>query len=186
MKLGLIGALAGLILGWWLGIQLVKGQWAEADNAALREQETLTADALGDWQDAEEKSAVAEAARLQTELRIEQVENELRTAINQAPLVETIEIEVLGDCPAISCPMPDTRQHFRLWNSAINNSAEALFPAIETDIGHAVVWRSHHFAYMDADCGFIDENRNGTMGPLELDQCGGKWLDTRVLVRASH
>jgi len=186
VKLGLIGALAGVILGWWLGSQLVKGQWAEADNAALREQEALTADALGDFLNAEEKSAVAEAARLQAELRIEAVENELRTAINRTPMVETVEIEVAGDCPAISCPMPDTRQHFSLWNSAINNSSETLFPAIEADISHAIVWRSHYFAYVDANCQPVDSRGNGTMEPLKLDQCSGKWRNSRVLVRASR
>ena len=186
MKLGLIGAFSGLILGWWIGSQLVKGQWAEADNAALREQEALTADALGEFFDAEEKSAVAETARLQAELRIETIENELRDRINQAPIVNTVTIEVEGDCPAISCPMPDTRQHFRLWNAAITNAPETVLSPIEANISNAVVWRSHYFAGMDADCRSVEPGRNVAMESWQSFECNGKWRNSRLLVRTTR
>ena len=186
MKLGLIGALGGVILGWWIGNQLVKGQWAEADNVALRAQEQLTADAAEQLQSAEAEGAEALLQLSQAEVRIEHVENELEIAINQAPLVEMVEVSIPGECPSFSCPMPDTRKHFRLWNSAISNSTEALFPAVETAVGDGAVWRSHHFTELDADCRSIDGRGNGAMGPLELDQCRGKWRNSRVLVRASR
>ena len=61
LRAGLIGLIGGVLVGWWAGSNHVEGQWAKAESAALRAQETLTREAIDDMKAA---NAATDAASI--------------------------------------------------------------------------------------------------------------------------
>lgn len=130
--LAIVAILAGLG-GWTAGSKYVRGQWAEADNAALEAQIDATARAIAERNALQTQVAAIERQLVGAELAASDWEIRYREALNREPIIrtETRTVEVPGDCPdiTIECPVIDARAHVRLWNNALAGILAAADPA---------------------------------------------------------
>ena len=146
MKLAAIGAIAGALLGWWLGTNHIEGKWAKADNAALREQTRLYDEAIKDNRKLEDSNALALLRLSVSEEESRRVKDELQAEIDKEPLVRAI---VLDSIPDGQCFVPDVERHFRLWNCGISNSCQTLPDAVQADHSNGSLRGSDIVAGMD-------------------------------------
>ena len=140
--LGIV-ALIGLFgFGFWSGSCTIQAQWDRAQNKALEKQQELEAQS-----ESERRALNAQVMELTLNLESAALEaarlsEDIQNAINRAPVVRTIEV-------AGECHVPDSREHYRLFNCAIRNSCKALPDAGEADLRDATVPGSDSITGLD-------------------------------------
>lgn len=147
MKLAAIGAIAGVLLGWWLGTNHVEGQWAKTDNRALTEQTRLYDEAIRENRVLNDRVATALFGLSISEENAQRAKDELQAEIDKEPLVRTIVLDSISECF-----VPDVKRHFRLWNCGISNSCQTLPGTSQTDYRNGPLRRASTAAGLDGSC----------------------------------
>jgi hypothetical protein len=122
LRIAGLTAVIGIVFsaGWKSGAGRVQAKWDRAENLALTEQALLTEQAE------RERDVLSQQVRMQQisleaeELKTQRLSDEIQNLINREPVTRTVVAETTdGVC---ECDVPDTAQHFRLFNCGISNN----------------------------------------------------------------
>lgn len=145
-----------LLVGFWAGSALKQAAWDRADKAALVLQVKLDAQSDAERQVLNEFNLQLQLDLEQSERNSERMRDEIQDAINRAAVVKTFTPAVPKACPAVRCNMVDAAQHYRLFNSAISNTLEALPDAGETRFSDARMRGAYFTPPLDGLSEFAD------------------------------
>ena len=150
---GVAVLVVALLGGFWAGSSLKQAQWDRAENKALELQAELRQQSDEERKVLNEQNLALQVGLEESQRKAEQFNEELQNEINRIPVTTTFTVTTAVNCPVVQCNIPDAREHYRLFNCAINNACETLPDASKTDLGNVRLSRSDFFAGMDGGSG---------------------------------
>ena len=150
---GVAVLVVALLGGFWAGSSLKQAQWDRAENKALELQAELRRQSDEELKVLNELNLALQVGLEESQRKAEQFNEELQNEINREPVTTTFTVTTSDECPVVQCNIPDARQHYRLFNCAINNACETLSDASDADIGNVRLSRSDFTAGLDGGSG---------------------------------